>query len=137
MASRSLIGPAEAIGRLVPEGDTIAARRIGALAYVTRRPVFDYVYGLTDPEVARAVAKRGKVFTQPSDPELAVIWKARAPRWILEDEGVLAEIADEAGGNLDGFTLHGLTYRAVARYPIAPEVDWVLARRIEDGLARH
>lgn len=137
MASRSLIGPAEAIGRLVPEGDTIAARRIGALAYITRRPVLDYVYGLTEPEVARAVAKRGKAFEQPGDLELAAIWQARAPRWILEDEGVLAEIAQKAGGSLDGFTLHGLTYRWVQRYPIAPGVDWVLARRIEDGLARH
>ncbi len=131
MASRSLIGPAEALRDLVPQGDTIATRRIGALAFVTRRPVFDYVYGLTDPELARVVAQRGKAFTQPSDPELAAIWRARAPRWILEDEGVLAEIADEAGGNLDGFILHGFTYRAVERYPIAPEVDWVLARRIE------
>ena len=137
MASRSLIGPAEAIRHLVPEGDVIATRRIGALAYVTRRPVFDYVYGLTDPEVARLVAKRGKAFEQPSDPELAAIWQARAPRWILEDEPIMADIARKAGGSLAGFTLHGITYRAVERFPITPEIDWVLARRIEEGFAPH
>jgi arabinofuranosyltransferase len=135
LAGRTLIGPAEAVARIVPEGETIATRRIGALAYVSRRPVFDYAYGLTDPEVARAVARRGGFFERPGEPDLAEIWKAREPRWILEDEAVLADIARRAGGSLDGFTLHGMTYRAERRFPIAPEVDWVLARRIDQGLA--
>ncbi|HXV26338.1 MAG TPA: hypothetical protein VED46_19055 [Alphaproteobacteria bacterium] len=135
MASRTLIPPAEAIGRIVPEGDTIATRRIGALAYVTRRNLFDYVYGLTDPEVARAVAKRGEAFEMPEVPELEPIWRARAPRWILEDEGVLAEIARKAGGSLDYFEVYGIAYEAVERFPIAPEIDWVLARRIDRSLA--
>ncbi len=136
MAGRSLTVPAEAIGRLVPEGETIATRRIGTVAFVTRRPVFDYVYGLTEPEVARAVATRRAAFEQPSDPELAPIWRAHAPRWILEDEAVLAEIARQAGGGLEAFALHGFTYRPIERYPIAPGVDWVLARRIEEDLSR-
>jgi len=133
MTSQALIGPAKAIAGLVGEDDTIATRRIGALAYVTGRRVFDYVYGLTDAEVARAVAARGKAFEQPSDRELVPIWRARAPRWILEDEPVLADIARKAGGTLNGFTLNGFTYRAIERFAIAPEVNWVLARRIEDS----
>src|SRR4029078_13424768 len=48
MTSRALIAPANAIARLVPEDDTIATRRIGALAFVSGRRVFDYIYGLTD-----------------------------------------------------------------------------------------
>ncbi|HEX6102266.1 MAG TPA: hypothetical protein VF031_04385, partial [Alphaproteobacteria bacterium] len=135
LAGRTLIGPAQEVARLVPEGETIATRRIGALAYMSRRPVFDYAYGLTDPEVARAVARRREFFERPGEPGLAAIWKARGPRWILEDEAVLADIARRAGGSLDGFTLHGMTYRAERRFPIAPEVDWVLARRIDQGLA--
>ena len=131
MTSRALIGPAEAIARLVPADDTIATRRIGALAYVSGRRIFDYIYGLTDAEVARAVAKRGKVFDQPTDRELVPIWRARAPQWILEDEPVLADIARRAGGTLDGFSLNGFAYRAVERFQIAPETAWVLAHRIE------
>jgi hypothetical protein len=133
MTSEALISPAKAIATLVPEHDTIASRRIGALAYISGRQVFDYVYGLTDAEVARAVANHGKVFEQPTDPKLATIWRARAPRWILEDEPVLADIARKAGGTLEGFTLNGFTYRAVERFLIAPEIAWVLARRTEDN----
>jgi hypothetical protein len=130
MASRTLVAPAAAIAKIVPEGEVIATRRIGALAYVSRRPVFDYVYGLTDPEVARAVARRGKAFEHPNDAELVAIWRARAPAWIIEDEGVLAEIARKAGGTLEGFTLNGSRFRAERRFRIAPGVDWVLARRV-------
>ena len=129
MAGRTLTGPSEEIARIVPEGDTIATRRIGALAYVSGREVFDYVYGLTEPEVAELVARRGKAFEQPSNPALEAVWKARAPGWILEDEAVLAEIARKAGGTLDRFALHGIAYGAVRKFPIAPDVEWVLARR--------
>ncbi len=139
MAGRALTGPAEAIAGIVGEDETIATRRIGALAYFSRRDVFDYVYGLTEPEVARAVAARGASFEQPGDPALARIWRARAPGWILEDEGVLAEIARQAGGSLDGFVLHGMTYGERHRFPIASGTDWVLARRIDrdDPTAGH
>jgi len=129
MAGRTLTGPSEEIARIVPEGDVIATRRIGALAYVSGREVFDYVYGLTEPEVAELVARRGKAFEQPSNPALEAVWKARAPGWILEDEAVLAEIARKAGGTLDRFALHGIAYGAVRKFPIAPDVEWVLARR--------
>jgi hypothetical protein len=131
MTSRTLIAPANAIARLVPEDDTIATRRIGALAFVSGRRVFDYIYGLTDAEVAGAVAKRGKAFEQPSDAELAPIWRAHAPQWILEDEPVLADIAQRAAGTPEDFTLNGFNYHTVERFPIAPETAWVLAHRIE------
>jgi hypothetical protein len=44
---------------------------------------------------------------------------------------VLTEIARKAGGSLDEFKLHGFTYRAERRFAIAPEVNWVLARRTD------
>ena len=131
LASRTLLGPAKAIAATLPPDGMIATRRIGALAYVTRRPVFDYVYGLTDPDVARAVARRGGAFEQPSAAELAPIWKARAPGWIIEDAPVLKDIAEKAGGNLQGFTLHGMRYREARRFRIAPGVDWLLAERVD------
>jgi hypothetical protein len=131
MAGRTLVAPAAAIAKIVPEGEVIATRRIGTLAYVSRRPVFDYIYGLTDPQVARAVGRRGRAFEHPNDAELAPIWRARAPAWIIEDEGVLAEIARKAGGTLDGFTLNGSHFRAARRFRIAPGVDWVLAGRVD------
>jgi len=40
------------LGRNVPEGEAIAATAVGALAYISERPIIDML-GLTDPEIAR------------------------------------------------------------------------------------
>ncbi len=131
--SRTLVAPAMALGRRLPPGATIASRRIGALAYYSGHPVFDYAFGLTEPEVARLIRRRGRELEDPNDPALAAIWRARRPGFLLEDGEVLARIAAAAGGTPARFAVQGSIYRAVARFRIARGVDWVLAERLADA----
>ncbi len=67
LAGKNLIEPAEWIRDHLPADATIATRRIGVLAYYSHRKVFDYVYGLADPEVARLVARQGRRFDLPTE----------------------------------------------------------------------
>jgi hypothetical protein len=113
----------------LPTGSTIATRRIGALAYFSGQPVFDYCFGLTEPEVARRIRGHGGVFTSPANPEIADLWRERAPDYILEDGEVLAATIAATKGNPESFQVHGLEYGVVHRFPIARGVDWTLAGR--------
>ena len=47
---------------VLPPDATIATRRIGALAFHSERRVFDYVYGLTERDVASRVAALNDCF---------------------------------------------------------------------------
>jgi hypothetical protein len=79
--------------------------------------------------VARLIRRRGGVFTSPADPELELLWRERAPDYILEDRDVLQQTA-VASGTLERFRVHGLDYGVVRRFRIAHGVDWVLAGRL-------
>ena len=94
LAGHDLVEAALRIRDHVPRGATIASRRIGALAYYSRRQVFDYSYGLTDAEVARLVAVHGGRFETPTDPALADVWRARQPDYLLEDGLIMDYILD-------------------------------------------
>lgn len=128
LAGRALVAPAEWIRDELPGDATIATRRIGALAYHSDRRVFDYVYGLTERDVAALVAERGSGF-DATDADLAALWVAHAPDYILEDEEVLEEIAAAAGGSPRHFVIHGIAYGVQRRFPIGTDTDWVLAGR--------
>jgi len=129
LTSRTLVAPALWLRDHLPPGTTLATRRIGALAYWSGHPVFDYSFGLTEPAVARLIRRRGGVFTSPADPELNLLWRERAPDYILEDRDVLHQTA-AASGTPERFRVHGLDYGVVRRFPIAHGVDWVLAGRL-------
>lgn len=131
LAGRNLIAPSLWMRDHLPAGATIATRRIGALAYYSKCDVFDYAYGLPDREVARLVARHGGRFDSPTDPALAAVWRARSPDYLLEDGVVLDQIVAAAGGGSRRFSIHGIPYRVVDRFPIGCEVDWVLAERIK------
>ncbi len=131
--SRTLVAPARALGARLPAGASIASRRIGALAYYSGHPVFDYAFGLTEPEVARLIRRRGREIDDPNDPALAALWRARRPDFLLEDGELIARIAAAAGGTPRRFTVQGSVYRTVGRFPIARGVDWVLAERSADA----
>jgi len=136
IASRSLVGPAQWLRDNLPPDATIASRRIGVLAYHSGRRVFDYAYGLTERDVAHLIAARGAAFTDPTDSALAALWRRAAPRYVLEDEPVLEEIAREANGSATRFVLHGIEYRVVKRFPIGRHAVWALAARADgDSLA--
>jgi hypothetical protein len=143
MTTQPLLGPAEWLRDNLPADAVIASRRIGLLAYVTERPVFDYFLGLTDREVAAAVERAGHRFSSPNDPGLATLWSARRPDYLMEDSDVIERIVDESGGTPDRFLIHGLAYRVIKRFPIGERqveglferqdipIDWTLAERIE------
>ncbi|MGE0745777.1 MAG: hypothetical protein AB7K86_11035 [Rhodospirillales bacterium] len=136
IASRSLVEPARWMHDNLPPDATIASRRIGVLAYHSHRRVFDYAYGLTERDVAHLISARGAAFTDPTDAGLAALWRRAAPRYVLEDEPVLEEIAREANGSAARFVLHGLEYRVVKRFPIGRHAVWALAARTgADSLA--
>lgn len=129
LASETLIGPARWIDRHLPPDVTIAARRIGTLGYFGRRPVLDFAFGLTDPEVARRRrAAGGEIFRTPASEALAPVWTRRPPECLLEDEDVTAPLLENRFG--DRLTLHGVRYREVRRFPLGVGAgDWVLACR--------
>lgn len=136
LTSETLVEPARWIGRRLPEGTAVAARRIGALAYFADRPVFDYAWGLTDRRVARLVAREGRVFETPADPALADLWREAAPACLLEDTEVANPLRDDPtrGGAL---TVHGLGYQEVRRFELgAGAATWVLACRPGAGTER-
>lgn len=129
LAGRSLVAPAKWMREHLPEGATIATRRIGTLAYYTRANVFDYAYGLPEPEVARLVARHRHRFDMPTDEALAELWRARAPDYLLEDGLVMDLIVAQAKGTREQFSIHGIGYRVIGQFPIGRNTEWVLAKK--------
>ena len=129
LSGKNLVEPSVWLRDHVPEGATIAARRIGALAYYSQRPVFDYAYGLPDRQVARLVSAQGHRFDTPTDSALAAVWRARAPEYVLEDGPIIDYIASQSGGTRQRFSIHGIEYRLVEQFTIGHDAQWVLARR--------
>jgi hypothetical protein len=130
LGGKSLVGPARWMRDHLPQGATIATRRIGVLAYYSDRKVFDYTWGLPDREVAQLVARNGRLFDALTDPAFTAIWRARAPDYLLEDGPILDQIISHAHGTRDRFSIHGIDYRVIKKFPIGLEVQWVLAQRI-------
>jgi hypothetical protein len=122
----------------LPPGTVIASRRIGALAYFSGHPVFDYSFGLTEPEVARMIRRRGGPFDDPNDPALAALWSQRAPAYLLEEADLvnrLGGLGAMTSGGRGELHVHGLVYRVIRRFPIARGVEWVLAGRATSASA--
>jgi len=131
LASRNLVGPSRWIGESLPEDATIACRRIGALAYFSRRTVLDYTSGLPDREVARLVSDAGHRFNLPTDPALAELWSDRSPDYLLEDAEIIDLIAADTGGTRQRFTVHGIPYGVTRSFQIGPGKHWMLTRRLD------
>jgi arabinofuranosyltransferase len=129
LAGKNLIEPSLWMRDNLPPNATIATRRIGVLAYYSDRNVFDYTYGLTDPEVARLVGRRGERFDTPNDPDLKAVWQARAPEYFLEDAVTLNYIRRNAHGSRNRFAIHGIEYEIIKEFPIGCDAKWVLAKR--------
>ncbi len=130
LACKPLIEPTLWVRDHLPADATIATRRIGALAYYSDRRVFDYAYGLPDAEAARLVSRHGGRFNTPTDAQLAELWRARAPDYLLEDGSVIDYIITQAHGVRQRFAIHGIEYRVIEQFPIGRDALWVLAERI-------
>jgi hypothetical protein len=133
LASTPLVGPSLWMRDNLPPGSVIATRRIGALAYYSGHRVFDYKFGLTEPEVARLVARERGAFDLPTHPALAEVWQRNQPQYLLEDTEIMQSIIESAGGTSEGFTIHGIRYQVVRSFPIATGVDWTLAAAVPDA----
>lgn len=129
LTSRTLVEPSLWMRSHLPAGSVIATRRIGALSYYSGLSVFDYSFGLTEPAVARLIRQRGGTFASPADPELADLWRERAPEYVLEDGDVLYAMAAAVGGTPARFKIQGIEYGVIRRFRIAHGIDWVLAAR--------
>ena len=80
--------------------------------------------------MAARVAGRGTRF-DATDDDLAPLWADRAPDYILEDDDIMADIIEQAGGTPDRFVVHGIAYRVVHSFPIGSKREWVLAGRVD------
>jgi hypothetical protein len=134
LTSATLIPPALWLRDHLPAGAVIATRRIGAVSYFSGHPVFDYSFGLTEPEVARRIRGHGGPFDDPSDPALADLWRRRAPDYLLEESDLVRRLGATNPGGGAGFTIHGMRYRVIRSFPIARGVEWVLAGRTQGGV---
>jgi hypothetical protein len=130
LTGATLVAPSQWMRDNLAAEATIATKRIGILAYYSRRRVFDYTYGLAEKDVARLVSAHGTHFEDPNHPALAAAWRARAPDYLLEDGPVIDKIAAAAGGTRANFTIHGATYRVVRAFRIGKDADWTLAERV-------
>jgi hypothetical protein len=131
LTSATLIPPALWMRDHLPPGAWIATRRIGALGYFSGHPVFDYSFGLTEPEVARLIKRHGGPFDEPTDPALESIWRRRAPDYLLEEDDLMARLARGQGA----VRIHGFDYQVVRRFEIGQGIEWVLAGRAAKALS--
>ncbi len=130
MTSRPLLEPIAWIRDELPDDAVIATRRIGALAYLSGKHVFDYKFGLTEREVARLIRANKKPFDDPDDPALREVWMRVKPDYLLEDNRVIDSLLLNSGAGKDRFEVHGLPYRVLRRFNIAEDIDWILCERV-------
>jgi hypothetical protein len=133
LSGNALIEPARWMRDHLAPDATIATRRIGVVAYYSGEKIFDYMYGLPEPEVARLVAKHGERFEMPTDPALETLWRTRSPEYLLEDDSIMDAIVAKAGGLRERFAIHGIEYQVIRQFPIGKGVSWVLAQRVQKG----
>ena len=104
MTSRPLLEPIAWIRDELPDDAVIATRRIGALAHLSGRHVFDYKFGLTEREVARLIRTSEKPFDNPDDPVLKDIWLRVQPGYLLEDNRIIDSLLLNSGNGQAGRT---------------------------------
>ncbi len=131
LMSAHLKAPSLWIRDHVPDNAVIATRRIGAVAFYSRRKIFDWKFGLVDREVAALVRRTPGDINFPTNPALAELWPRRSPDYLLEDSHVIAKIISETGGSEDRFEVHGVPCHVIKKFPIGRDVDWVLCRKME------
>lgn len=129
MTSKSLVQPSIWMGQNLPQDCVIATRRIGAIAYYSKRNILDYKFGLTNTELARLVLVHGEGFDDPNDPALRDVWRRLAPDYFLEDLSNIESNLKPRGQRPDEFDIHGMRYHLIKTFPIGKDVDWALCER--------
>ena len=131
LGSSTLIEPSKWINENLPDDAIIASRRIGVLSYFSEKKIFDYKFGLTEPDISQLIAqsKEGIELGAPEDTTLALIWNDIRPHYILEDEHILLTLAEKSSGSLESFSVYGINYHELKRFNIGHDVYWVLVKQ--------
>jgi hypothetical protein len=128
--ARELVAPSRWVRDHTPPDAVIASRRIGALGYYSQRPIFDYKFGLAEPEVVELHRAAGEDFNYPTNPALRELWQRRAPDYVMEDNVIFDAIIHEQSASYDRFEIHGLAYRELKRFRLGPKMEWVLCEKV-------
>lgn len=134
LASRTLVEPAKWIRQNTAPDSVIACRRIGALGFYSQRKIFDYIFGLTDPAIAKA---KGSTPALVKDPVIGEIWKVRDPDYYLEDRDRVELLLGLTGGTINSFYIQGSLYSlktsfVIGNFPNGKDVEWCLCERRTD-----
>ncbi|MFC2144644.1 hypothetical protein ACFLQM_03045, partial [Acidobacteriota bacterium] len=132
MTSSYLIEPANWISQHVPASSVIATRRIGAVGFYSGHRVFDWKWGLTDPEVARWPSEV-TIRSLLDDDAFSEVWRGRAPDFFLEDRSIIEAVCSLGAGQPESFLICGWPYRVVKRFPLGAAEEWWLCSREDNG----
>ncbi|MBK7357130.1 hypothetical protein [Propionivibrio sp.] len=124
--------PSRWMGQNLPPNAIIATRRIGAVAYFSKLHIWDYAFGLTEPEVAKIVKQhKSEAFSDPADPMLKDVWQRVRPDYLLEDYQHRRIDVLTATTSHSEVTIHGFKYVLMASFPLNRSTDWALWKRID------
>jgi hypothetical protein len=133
LTCKTLREPVEDINKLLPATAVIATRRIGLIAYVTRRQIFDHIFSL--PHSDLAIMKKKKEIRDHDNPTehfLRDIWRSRQPTHFLEDESKILNMLATHPGTRDQFEIHGINYKLLKSYKIGDKENWLLYAKLDE-----
>jgi hypothetical protein len=131
LTGESLIEPSLWMRDHLPEESVIATGRIGAVAYYSKKRIFDYKFGLTEPAVAGLRRTAREPFEDPRDPALAKTWTDVNPGYFLEDLRRIRTIFRLGSEKIEALTIHGRDYRPLKAFPIGLDAVWILCERVD------
>ncbi|MEW6713123.1 MAG: hypothetical protein AB1403_25105, partial [Candidatus Riflebacteria bacterium] len=127
MNSRPLLEASRWVEKNTPPDSIIATRRIGCLSFYARRRIFDYKFGLTEPEVAGLIKTSKEPFNTPQNKLLKEIWQKVNPDYILEDTGLIHSFGyKQHRGN---FEVHTSIYSPIQEFKINENTNWILCQK--------
>lgn len=131
LTSVSLVEPSLWMRDHLPENAVIATGRIGALSYYSKKKIFDYKFGLTEPAVARMRRRAPERFADPRDPALAELWAKTDPGYFLDDLQRIRIDFHLGPGKIETLMIHGRNYRLLKTFPLGYDADWALYERVD------
>lgn len=131
LTGTSLVEPSLWMRDHLPDRAVIATGRIGAVGYYSKKRIFDYKFGLTEPAVAGLRRTAREPFEDPRDPDLAKTWAEAKPGYFLEDLRRIRKIFRLGLGKIETLRIHGQDYRPLKTFPIGIDAEWILCERYD------
>ena len=134
LSSQSLLEPIDWIKENTSPDSIIACRRIGALAFYSKRYIFDHIFGLTDPTIARG---DGSTIALIIDATIGEHWRRKSPDYYLEDRFRIELLLSLTGETESSFHIQGIEYSliksfVIGKHPDGSDIEWCLCKKIED-----